>query len=69
MPSPSFPKGIDITQETQVPPGQCIVFGDNSGNSLDSRYWGFLPINSITAAYWFHIVTNPDRSTEAKRPK
>jgi len=35
-----------------VPPGQCFVLGDNRDNSLDSRYWGTLPIQYIKGKPW-----------------
>jgi len=35
-----------------VPPGQCFVLGDNRDNSMDSRYWGTLPLKYIKGKPW-----------------
>ncbi len=30
-----------------VPPGKCIVLGDNREFSYDGRYWGYLPLTDV----------------------
>ncbi len=35
-----------------VPPGHLFAMGDNRDNSLDSRYWGFVPFSYIKGRPW-----------------
>lgn len=43
-----YPRAILFTgQEITVPAGGYLALGDNSGDSLDGRYWGYVPAKDI----------------------
>ncbi|HSY54192.1 MAG TPA: signal peptidase I [Opitutaceae bacterium] len=38
---------LSADQTVTVPPGNFLALGDNSPNSLDGRYWGFVPASAV----------------------
>jgi signal peptidase I len=53
-----------LNGEVVVPPNSYVAMGDNRDNSLDSRYWGFVPRENIIGKplliYWSYEATTED---------
>jgi signal peptidase I len=79
-PDPMLPaSAVDMLQnhvtdgEVVVPAGHVFAMGDNRDDSLDSRYWGFVPRENIVGrplfVYWSFITPeeNEDRTSMGDR--
>ncbi len=56
-----------------VPPGNYFAMGDNRLNSLDGRFWGFVPRENIVGrplfVYWSFISPEEDEEHQHERSR
>jgi len=69
--APGWPPVLEASiheGDVVIPPGHYFAMGDNRDNSLDSRYWGFVPRENIIGRPLF-IFWSFDVPEETAEPK